>query len=175
MATEDMDLDSMWDEAFGADEEDTDTASDEGQVNETQDDGNDSGESVSEGGQSTDPAASRGGMPLLTAEDLAEINAELGTNYTDAAEFPQARRYSELRENGKFSAREALAAVGAVAAKSGAKNSASVGSNKGHISATKAKGSNGEVMSSADWQEISKWGLKTTDKGDLQKLWDKTK
>ena len=175
MATGNMDLDSMWDEAFGADEEDTETATDEGQVNETQTDGADSGESASEGGQSTGSAVPRSGMPLLTADDLAEINAELGTSYTDPAEFAQARRYVELRENGKFSAKEALAAVGAVAVKSGSKNIASVGSNKGHISATKAKGSNGEVMSSADWQEISKWGLKTTDKGDLQKLWDKTK
>ena len=171
MATENMDLDSMWDEAFGADEEDTETATDEGQVNETQTDGADSGESASEGGQNTGSAAPRSGMPLLTADDLAEINAELGTNYTDPSEFAQARRYVELRENGKFSAKEALAAVGASSQR---KSSETVGTGKGHITASRNRGSNGEVMTSADMEELSKWGFKTQGK-ELEALWKRSR
>lgn len=175
-------LDAMWDEAFseiveeeddgavettpGAKEENDNSRNDGGETNNGEGD-TDEGESGSEGqndGGGTDTSAS---APILSEQDLAEINAELGTNYRDPSEFPQSRRYIELRENGRFTAREALAAVGALA-----KKGTAVGSSKGHLTSTRGRGSNGEVMTSADKRELEKWGFKTQGK-DLEKLWNR--
>lgn len=182
-------LDDMWDEAFsdltdegdGGDENGAGEGSDsetDTRENGTQTDGDDGAEDENdpEGGGQEETGEDNGGggsaEPQLTPEELAEVNAELGTNYSDASEFPQSRRYVELRENGRFTAREALAAVGAFGKTS--KSGTAVPASKGHITASRGRGSNGEVMTSADKQELAKWGFKTEGK-ELEKLWNRAK
>ena len=177
-------LDDMWDEAFAdvsdgdEGEEENDSVPADAQDDGAQTDGDDGAEDENdpEGGGQQETGVDNGGggsaEPHLTPEELAEVNAELGTNYTSASEFPQSRRYVELRENGKFTAREALAAVGATAAVN--KGGAAAGSGKGHITASHNRRSNGEVMTSADRDELAKWGFKTEGK-ELEKLWNRAK
>ena len=171
-------LDDMWDEAFsdltdeGDGGEENDPVPAEAQDEGTQTDGDDGAEDENdpEGGGQEETGEDNGGggsaEPQLTPEELAEVNAELGTDYSDASEFPQSRRYVELRENGRFTAREALAAVGAFGKTS--KSGTAVPASKGHITASRGRGSNGEVMTSADKQELAKWGFKTEGK-ELEK------
>lgn len=111
--------------------------------------------------------------PDVSDSELAEINAILGTSYGSVMEIPGSRRYMELRENGRFTVKEAVLAVaGNVGA---AKESSTVSkASKGHLSSSRQRGSNGEVLTPADKAELSKWGFKSSG-AELEKLWRKTK
>ena len=178
-------LDAMWDEAFAEVSEDDggdggeetpateDTEIEEhtdGDENGTDENGTEEEENGTEGQNDGGAPAANTSAPVLTEQDLAEINEELGTNYRTPSEFPYSRRYIELRENGKFTAREALAAVGATAGAN--KSGGAAGSGKAHITASHSRRSNGEVMTSADRRELEGWGFKTQGK-DLDRLWEK--
>ena len=176
-------LDAMWDEAFaevsdgdvGEREEETPATEDteieehtDGDENGTDEKDTEEEENGTEGQNDGGAPAANNSAPVLTEQDPAEINAELGTNYRTPSEFPYSRRYIELRENGRFTAREALAAVGATAGAS--KSGGAAGSGKAHITASHSRRSNGEVMTSADRDELAKWGFKTQGK-ELESLW----
>lgn len=172
----DKSLDELWDEAFAdVDEGDGDNGAEETnsevEEQETHTDGDETDPNAEENDSDGQPggkvSAPDADAPILSEQDLAEINAELGTNYRSSSEFQQARRYIELRENGKFTAREALAAVGATAVN---KSGGTAGSGKAHITASHSRRSNGEVMTAADRDELSKWGFKTQGK-ELESLW----
>lgn len=176
-------IDAMWDEAFadvseddGGDGGEVTPATEETEIEEHTD-GDENGtdendteeeENGTEGQNDGGAPAANNSAPVLTEQDLAEINEELGTNYRTPSEFPYSRRYIELRENGKFTAREALAAVGATAGAN--KGGVATGASKGHLTSSRSRGSNGEVMTSADRDELAKWGFKTQGK-ELESLW----
>ena len=175
MATEELDIDSMWDEVFGADDSEKADASVEAETADTveKEDEEDEEEAdpANQGEDSVEAEEDVDSSEEISPADIAEINRIMGTDYTTTEEIPNHRRFTELRENGRFSVAEALAAIGETPAKKGGKSAG--GNNKGHLSATRAKGSNGEVMTHADRQELAKWGLKTEGKA-LDRLWART-
>lgn len=123
--------------------------------------------------------------------ELDEINALCGTEFASLEEMPRYRRYRELRENGGLSVEEALYASnlgklprsasyaqnshasengGDEYVRQSAERKTRTADNREHLSSSRNKGSNGEVFTKADKDELALWGITSTG-AELERLW----
>ena len=109
-----------------------------------------------------------------STEDMDEVLRELevlsGKRYGSISEFPEYRRYLELRKSGILSAEEAFYAVNRRDNADVKRTNTSISGTKGHLTPSAGKRSSGEVFTREDREELAKWGLSAT--GDaLERLW----
>lgn len=122
-----------------------------------------------------DPVAKDGGEVDESETDdeesvLRELEDISGRRYGSISEFPEYRRYLELRKSGLLSAEEAFYAVNRGNNARNAREKVAFSDAKRHLTPSAGKRSSGEVFTREDREELAKWGISAT--GDqLERLW----
>ena len=101
---------------------------------------------------------------------LRELEEISGKRYGSLSEFPEYRRYLELRKSGLLSAEEAFYAVNRNNTCRKERADMEASDTKGHLSPSRGKRSSGEVFTRADREELAKWGISATGER-LERLW----